>query len=58
MTADDMMQLVYLSIWGAVLVGYFLVAPHDQSGDHLAPCGAVGVDLCGCLPQAMGCGRT
>jgi len=35
MTADDMMQLVYLSIWGAVLVGYFLVARTTNLGTTL-----------------------
>jgi len=34
-TADDMMQLVYLSIWGAVLVGYFLVARTTNLGTTL-----------------------
>jgi len=35
MTADDMMQLVYLSIWGAVLVGYLLVARATNLGTTL-----------------------
>jgi len=35
MTADDMMQLVCLSIWGAVLVGYFLVARTTNLGTTL-----------------------
>ena len=35
MTTDDMMQLVYLSIWGAVLVGYLLVARATNLGTTL-----------------------
>lgn len=35
MTTDDMMQLVYLSIWGVVLVGYFLVARTSGLGTTL-----------------------
>lgn len=35
MTSDDMMQLVYLGIWGAVLIGYFLTARATNIGTSL-----------------------
>lgn len=35
MTTDDMMQLVYLGIWGTVLAGYFLVARTTSLGTTL-----------------------
>lgn len=35
MNTDDMMQLLYLGIWGAVLIGYFLVARTANLGTTL-----------------------
>ncbi|MBN2759521.1 MAG: TIGR02281 family clan AA aspartic protease [Rhodobacteraceae bacterium] len=35
MSTDDVMQLVYLSIWGVVLVGYFLTARATNLGTTL-----------------------
>lgn len=35
MSTDDTMQLVYLSIWGAVLIGYFLTARATNIGTTL-----------------------
>lgn len=35
MSTDDVMQLVYLSIWGVVLIGYLLVARATNIGQSL-----------------------
>jgi aspartyl protease family protein len=35
MSTDDVMQLVYLSIWGVVLIGYFLTARATNLGTTL-----------------------
>lgn len=35
MTTDDMMQLVYLGVWGTVLVGYLLIARATNIGTTL-----------------------